>query len=79
MSTLLARAREEQRDRLGAETQPALQPLLHLTTGEPGPGLAGEQGVGVWLVAYLLPEQDFLLVLMHGKGITSGNRKQNSF
>ena len=37
------------------------------------------QGVGVWLVAYLLPKQDFLLVLMHGKGITSGNRKWNSF
>lgn len=25
------------------------------------------------------PQQDFLLVLMHGKGITSGNRKWNSF
>lgn len=37
------------------------------------------QGVGAWLVAYLLPKQDFLLVLMHGKGITSGNRKRNSF
>lgn len=78
MSTLPARAREEQRDRLGAEGQPALQPLPHLTVGEPGTGLAGEQG-GAWLVACLFPRQDFLLVLMHGRGITSGNRKQNSF
>lgn len=28
------------------------------------------------LVAYLLPKQDFLLVLMHGKGTTSGIRSR---
>ena len=40
--------------------------------GELGTGPL-QEGKGV-VVAYLFPKQDFLLVLMHGKGAPSGRR-----